>query len=150
MSSIFLTDKAACLTHPVFSSLGTTWCRNTRSNRKSLLAHRVLAQKNIFIQAQHLPPIYYWVIFLMRSWFLLFSWYGLADPQCGERCSAKSNLELFCWNVFQSDIPGMRRWHRGTVLPVRASPFGATLLARGNCPDWWLLSSVIWSSVFKC
>lgn len=69
MNSIFLTGKAACLTHPVFSSLGTTRCRNTRRREKrlngqeKLLADRVLAQKNIFIQAQHLPPLYYCVIF---------------------------------------------------------------------------------------
>lgn len=65
----FFTGKAACLNHLVFSSLGTTWCRNRRRrkkgwmDRKSLLAHRVLPQKNIFIQAQHLLPLYYCVIF---------------------------------------------------------------------------------------
>lgn len=50
------------------------------------------AQKNIFIQAQYHPPLYYCVTFHMKLWFLLFSWYGLAGPQCGQRCPAKSSL----------------------------------------------------------
>lgn len=94
----------------------------------------------IFTQLQHLPPLYCCVIFhSLISNEVMVSAFQLA---CVNRSSVWADAQqnpalnlLLCWTVFQSDTPGMRRWNRVTLLSVRASPFGVTLLASGNCPE---------------
>lgn len=66
-------------------------------DRKSLLAHSVWHRKTPSFKHSIVPLFFtvssFTASFLVRLWFLLFSWYGLADPQCGQRYAAKSSLE---------------------------------------------------------